>query len=90
MKKATENRAGIVLVSTGTLETWVGEETQSAIKEVLDGTPFTVVWKAFHSHLLPTGIEGSPESHKFQVVGKYLCVKEPPFNEILSKICFFS
>ena len=73
-------KAGIVTVSLGTSEIWIGQKNLQVIYEALKKTSFTIFWKASHEHLKPK----MNESNK-SLASQFKFLNQLPLNDILSK-----
>ncbi|ROT84894.1 hypothetical protein C7M84_021908 [Penaeus vannamei] len=47
------NRAGVLVVSAGGREAWLGQDALAALHSVLRPTSYTVLWRISHPHLQP-------------------------------------
>ncbi|XP_063594828.1 UDP-glucuronosyltransferase 3A1-like [Penaeus indicus] len=74
------NRAGVLVVSAGGREAWLGQDALAALHSALRPTSYTVLWRISHPHLQPnvTLEETNAASAKF-VYKEYL-----PLNDVLS------
>lgn len=74
------NRAGVLVVSAGGREAWLGQDALAALHSVLRPTSYTVLWRISHPHLQPnvTLEELNSATAKF-VYKEYL-----PLNDVLS------
>ncbi|CAL4062474.1 unnamed protein product, partial [Meganyctiphanes norvegica] len=72
------NRAGVITVSAGGREVWVGHAALENLYIALASTEFTVLWKNGHSHLHPnTTLQEEPRA-------KFVYRQALPLNDILS------
>ncbi|XP_037794076.1 UDP-glucuronosyltransferase 3A1-like [Penaeus monodon] len=74
------NRAGVLVVSAGGREAWLGPDALAALHSALRPTSYTVLWRVSHPHLQPnvTLEEMNSASAKF-VYKEYL-----PLSDVLS------
>ncbi|XP_076047730.1 UDP-glucuronosyltransferase 3A1-like [Oratosquilla oratoria] len=73
------NRAGVVVVSAGGRETWVGEEVLKALYAALAPTRYTVLWRTSYAHLVPNRTDQDSKA----TTAKFVFRDSLPLNQLL-------
>ncbi|XP_042865988.1 UDP-glucuronosyltransferase 3A1-like [Penaeus japonicus] len=74
------NRAGVLVVSAGGREAWLGQDALAALHSALRPTSYTVLWRVSHPHLRPN----VTEEELAVASAKFVYKESLPLNDVLS------
>ena len=86
------NKAGMIVVSPGGIESWVGPIISKTLYDSLSGLPYTVLWKAPMAHLGPpnsTDNSSNNDQVESDTLANFIVKESMPLNDILSKYLIF-